>query len=74
MFELRSQPLLSSRKFLVRQVVYLLIALGIIAGVIGDGHIGLSSSREAILGRFIIERSHDPGRYGPGERAQHHRW
>ncbi len=40
MFELRSQPLLSSRKFLVRQVVYLLIALGIIAGSLVMGILG----------------------------------
>lgn len=40
MFEHRRQPLLSPREFLVRQLIYLLVAIGIIAGSLLLGILG----------------------------------
>lgn len=40
MFEHHKQPLLSSREFLIRQLVYLLVAIGIIAGSLIMGMAG----------------------------------
>ncbi len=40
MFEHRQQPLLTPRDFLVRQLVFLLVALGIIAGSLVLGILG----------------------------------
>jgi hypothetical protein len=40
MFEHRKQPLLTPREFLIRQLIYLLIALGIIAGSLAMGILG----------------------------------
>jgi hypothetical protein len=40
MFEHRRQPLLSAHEFLVRQLLYLLVALGIIAGSLVLGILG----------------------------------
>ena len=40
MFEHRKEPLLTPREFLIRQLIYLLIALAIIAGSLAMGVIG----------------------------------
>jgi len=40
MFEHRKQPLLTPRDFLIRQLIYLLVALGIIAGSLAMGILG----------------------------------
>jgi hypothetical protein len=40
MFEHRKQPLLSPREFLIRQLTYLLVAIGIIAGSLFMGVLG----------------------------------
>ncbi len=40
MFEHRRQPLLTSREFLIRQLIFLLAALGIIAGSLVLGILG----------------------------------
>jgi hypothetical protein len=40
MFEHRKQPLVTPREFLIRQLIYLLIALGIIAGSLAMGILG----------------------------------
>lgn len=40
MFEHRRQPLLTRREFLIRQLIYLLVALGIIAGSLVLGMLG----------------------------------
>ena len=40
MFEHRAQPLLTPREFLIRQMIYLLVAFGIIAGSLVMGMLG----------------------------------
>ncbi len=40
MFEHRQQPLLTPREFLIRQLIYLLVAIGIIAGSLVMGILG----------------------------------
>jgi hypothetical protein len=40
MFEHRAQPLLNPREFLIRQLIYLLVALGIITGSLVIGILG----------------------------------
>jgi hypothetical protein len=40
MFEHHKQPLLSLREFLIRQLIYLLVAIGIIAGSLAMGMLG----------------------------------
>ena len=40
MFEHRKQPLLSSREFLIRQLIFLLAAIGIILGSLVMGMVG----------------------------------
>ena len=40
MFEHRKQPLLSPREFLIRQLIYILVAVGIIVGSLVIGMLG----------------------------------
>ena len=56
MFEHRKQPLLTPHEFLLRQLVYILVAFIIIIGSLALGCIWISFSRRSSLGGCFGQR------------------
>ena len=66
MFEHHKQPLLSPREFLIRQLIYLLVAFFIIAGSLFLGMLGYHLLEKLSWIDSLIECGDAPGRYGTG--------
>lgn len=71
MFEHRKQPLLSSREFLIRQLIYLLVAFGIIAGSLAMGMFGYHFFENLSWIDSLVNASMLLGGDGSCERAAH---